>query len=134
MLQNEKYTPKPVPPPKSSSSSSNKAKQSSPQQEPRRLLPADPPSPQVKATPPPVVSPKPQAAAVPVLAPKPQFYFGQMASDEGEGGGVKPEKPLTAIEKVKRNEALTHPNKAGDNNKKANAAAAVEPPKARLFF
>ena len=81
-----------------------------------------------------MVSPKPQAAAVPVLAPKPQFYFGQMASDEGEGGGVKPEKPLTAIEKVKRNEALTHPNKAGDNNKKATAAAAVEPPKARLFF
>ena len=53
-----------------------------------------------------------------MLAPKPQFYFGQIPSDAESRKSME---RVTAIEKVKRNEALTHPNRqqaASDNQNK----------------
>ena len=65
-----------------------------------------------------VFSVKDQVPSPPVLAPKPQFYFGQIPSDAESRKSME---RVTAIEKVKRNEALTHPNRqqaASDNQNK----------------
>ena len=48
-----------------------------------------------------------------MLAPKPQFYFGQIPSDAESRKSME---RVTAIEKVKRNEALTHPNRQQSDN------------------
>ena len=64
-----------------------------------------------------VFSVKDQVPSPPVLAPKPQFYFGQIPSDAESRKSME---RVMAIEKVKRNEALTHPNRqqAADNQNK----------------
>ena len=67
----------------------------------------------VKANPPPPPPPKNKSKGIEEQKPEsrkvtpPQFYFGQIPEDTRATGN----KPQSAIEKVKRNEALSHPKK-----------------------